>query len=321
MSRLPWLAGIAALAAAPIALAGFHLGLLTEVLILGLFAMSLDLQLGYARMVSFGHAGPYGVGAFAAALLMAKAGWPLPCALAGAVAITAVVAVPVGWLCCRAGGVAFAMLTLAFAQLAYAVAYKWQSLTGGSDGLAGVPRVAGPFGLELFTGRVGYYALTVALVGSALLAARAFVASPMGRALVAVRENEARAEALGFDPRRLRLAAFVLSNALAGLAGALYAGHVLFVSPELLLWTVSGHVLVMVILGGTGTLFGPFLGAAAFLMLEHEVSALTESWALILGFIFIVTVIVMPEGMWGLGARLLRGARRPPAVEPRHAAP
>ncbi|MGE0723724.1 MAG: branched-chain amino acid ABC transporter permease [Alphaproteobacteria bacterium] len=314
MSRWPALVVLAALAAAPMALSGFHVGLLTELLILGLFAMSLDIQVGYARMVSFGHAGPYGVGAFAAAILMAKLGWPLPFAIAGAMIVTAALAVPVGWLCTRAGGVAFAMLTLAFAQLAYAVAFKWQSLTGGSDGLAGVPRVAGPFGLELFVGRIGYYGFTVAVVALAVLAALAFVASPMGRALVAVRENEARAQALGFDPRRLRLSAYVLSNALAGLAGALYAGHALFVSPELLFWTVSGHVLVMAVLGGTGTIFGPFVGAAAFLLLEHEVSALTESWALILGALFIAIVILMPEGLWGLARRL--GSR----LSPRHAA-
>ena len=288
-----------ALAAAPFALAGFHVTLLTEILIFALFAMSLDVQMGYARMFSFGHVLPYGIGAYVTAFALIN-GWSLPLAMIIAFAATLVVAVPIGWLCTRASGVAFAMLTLAFAQLGFAIVFKWTGLTGGSDGLSGFARNPGPFGFQGFVSREGFYWLTLALVVAVLLIARAFMRSAMGTAIVAARESERRAIALGYEPRSLKVVAFSVSNAIAGLAGALHAGFLLFVSPELLHWALSGHVIIAVILGGAGTLIGPIVGAALFVLAHHQLSAITDSWPLVMGVLFIIVVIGAPKGVWGI---------------------
>lgn len=300
---LPVLLALALAAGLGFVLPGHLTTLLTEALILCLFALSLDLLVGQARLTSFGHAGPWGLGAYLAAGMLLAWQVPLPLAVLAAGALTALLAVPVGWLCVRTGGVTFAMLSLAFAQLGYAVVFKWNAVTGGSDGLPGVPRA----GLGAFLGgREGYHLLVVAFLAAAYLLAWGLVRSPLGRVVAAVRENPQRAEALGHDPRLIRLAVFVASYFLAGVAGALYAGFARYVSPELLFWTVSGHVLVMVVLGGAGTLAGPMLGALAVFVLEHQLSALTESWGLVLGLAFILVVIAAPRGLMGL---LLRARR------------
>jgi branched-chain amino acid transport system permease protein len=282
----------------------------TEVMILGLFALSLDLLVGYTGLDSFGHAGVYGFGAYTAGLLLLHAGVALPVALVTGAAATAVVALPIGWLCTRTTGVSFAMLTLAFAQLLYAVAYKWQSVTGGSDGLAGIPRTPGPFGMAWFTSRAGYYYLVAACLLGSYAFCRAFVASPVGATLLAIRDNERKAQALGYNPRAYKVAVFVVAAFFGGLAGALYAPFAGFASPDLFFWLLSGQVLIMVILGGAGSLVGPILGAAFFLLLEHHLSSLTDSWALVLGLLFIAVVILAPEGLWGLLRGRPRGAGR-----------
>ncbi len=310
MRRWPGALIIGLLLAAPWGLPAFLLTSLTEVLILGLFAMSLDLLVGYTGLHSFGHAASYGLGAYAASLAMLQWAVPLPLAVLAGAAFSAAVAAPVGWLCTRATGVSFAMLTLAFAQLAYALAYKWQGLTGGSDGLAGVPRTAGPFGIEWFASRPGFYYLVLLALLASYAFCRAFVRSPLGTTLQAIRENERKALALGYDARACKIVAFTIAFFFGGLAGALYAPFAGFASPDLLFWLLSGQVLVMVIVGGAGTLIGPMLGAAVFLLLEHYLSALTDSWALLLGLIFIAFVIGLPEGLWGS----VRRRQRPPAL-------
>ncbi len=310
-------APLAALAVAPWLLPAFVVTSLTEVLILGLFAMSLDLLVGYTGLDSFGHAAAYGLGAYGASLLLLHAGLSLPVAVLAAAALTALVAVPMGWICTRATGVSFAMLTLAFAQLLYAIAYRWQSVTGGSDGLAGVPRTPGPFGITWFTSRAGFYYLVAACLVLAFAFCRSFVASPVGTTLLAIRENEMKADALGYNPRAYKIAVFVVAAFFGGLAGALYAPFAGFASPDLFFWILSGQVLVMVIVGGAGSLVGPVLGAAVFLLLENYLSTLTNSWALILGSLFIAFVIFVPEGLWGMvRRRIAAGARpAPPLVE------
>jgi branched-chain amino acid transport system permease protein len=308
MAAWPALVVAGALAVAPLALPLFLLTSLTEVLILGLFAMSLDLLVGYTGLHSFGHAAFYGLGAYSAGLALIYLGLPLPLAVLGAAAFTALVALPMGWICTRATGVAFAMLTLAFAQLGYALAYKWQSVTGGSDGLAGIPRTAGPLGITWFVGKPGYYYLVLGCLVAAYAFCRSVVASPAGATLQAIRENERKAQALGYNPRAYKIGVFVVSGFFGGLAGALYAPFAGFASTDLFFWLLSGQVLVMVIVGGAGTLAGPILGAAFFLLLEHYLSSFTDSWALILGVIFIGFVIFVPQGVWGLvrGWRLSR---------------
>jgi branched-chain amino acid transport system permease protein len=263
------------------------LTLVTEVLIFGLFAMSLDLMVGYTRLYSFGHAAAYGFGAYVMALVLIHLHLPLPIALVVAVCITVAAAVPVAWVCTRTHGVSFAMLTLAFAQLGYATLFQGKEFLGGSDGLSGIARPDGPFGIDWFAGRTGYYFLVVfCLVGGYLLC-RSLVNSPFGAVLSGIRENETKTRALGYNTRHYKMGVVIVSYGFGGLAGALYAGFAGFTSPELFFWLLSGQVLIMVIVGGAGTLIGPIFGA-----------------------IFIFFVLFAPQGIWGLLTGAINRRRR-----------
>jgi branched-chain amino acid transport system permease protein len=294
------------LAAAPLGLPLFAMTLLTEALILGLLAMSLDLMVGYTRLVSFGHAAAYGLGAYTSGYLLLHTSLSLPLAVLAAAALSGIVAIGVAWVCTLAKGVSFSMLTLAFAQLLYAVAFKWTSVTGASDGLAGIPRRAGPFGITVFQTKNGYYYLVLVCLLGAYLFCRSLVRSPFGAVLRGIRENEAKTLSLGYNTRLYKIAVVAISFSLGGLAGALYSPFAGFANTELLFWLFSGQVLIMVIVGGQGTLLGPILGAAFFMLLEHVLSLYTESWALFFGLIFIGFVMFAPEGIWGLIRRRVR---------------
>jgi branched-chain amino acid transport system permease protein len=294
------------LALLPFGLPPYAMTLLTEALILGLFAMSLDLMVGYARLISFGHAAAYGLGAYAAGNFLLHFGMPLPCAVLAAALLSGVVAIGVAWVCTLATGISFSMLTLAFAQLLYAVAFKWTPVTGASDGLAGIPRNPGPFGITWFQGKLGFYYLVLGLLLASLLLCRALVRSPFGAVLRGLRENEAKTLALGYNTRRYKIAVVAIAYALGGLAGALYAPFAGFADTELLFWLQSGQVLIMVIIGGAGTLVGPILGAMFFMLVQQELSNYTDSWALFFGVIFILFVLFAPQGIWGLATSRLR---------------
>jgi branched-chain amino acid transport system permease protein len=293
---------VALLIAAPAALPPFAMTLLTELVILGLFAMSLDLMVGYTRLVSFGHAAAYGIGAYASGYMLLNSSTPLLFVVFLAALLTGFIAIGVGWVCTLATGVSFSMLTLAFAQLLYAIAFKWTSVTGGSDGLAGIPRRPGPFDITLLTTKTGFYYFALACLIGAYLLCRGLVSSPFGAVLRGIRENEAKTLALGYNTRLYKIAVVAISYALGGLAGALYAPFAGFANTELLFWLLSGQVLIMVIVGGSGTLIGPIIGAAFFLTLEHQLSSYTEAWALFLGLVFIAVVLFAPQGIWGLAA-------------------
>jgi branched-chain amino acid transport system permease protein len=294
------------LAAAPFGLPVFAMTLLTEVLILGLLAMSLDLMVGYTRLISFGHAAAYGLGAYAAGDLLLHTSLSLPVAVLAAAVFTGVVAIGVAWVCTLAKGISFAMLTLAFAQLLYAVAFKWTAVTGASDGLAGIPRTAGPFGITAFETKTGYYYLVLACLLGAYLFCRSLVRSPFGAVLRGIRENEAKTLSLGYNTRLYKIGIVAISFALGGLAGALYSPFAGFANTDLLFWLFSGQILIMVIVGGQGTLIGPILGAAFYLLMEQVLSAYTDSWALFFGLIFIGFVMFAPEGILGLLTRRAR---------------
>ncbi len=297
------------LALAPLAFPPYTMTLLTEALILGLLAMSLDLMVGYTRLVSFGHAAAYGFGAYASGWLLLHTALPMLVVVPIAALFAGIVAIGVAWVCTQATGVSFSMLTLAFAQLLYAVAYKWTDVTGGSDGVAGIPRRPGPFGLDVFVTRNGFYYLVVIALLAAFVFCRALVGSPFGAVLRGIRENEPKTLALGYNTRAYKIVVVALSYALGALAGALYAPFAGFANTELLFWLLSGQVLIMVIVGGAGTLIGPILGAVLFLTVEHQLSNYTEAWALFFGLMFIAFVIFAPEGIWGLvTARLGRRA-------------
>jgi len=299
-STLLGLSVLALLIAAPLGLPAFAMTLLTELVILGLFAMSLDLMVGYTRLISFGHVAAYGLGAYTSGFMLLNSSMPLPFVVILAALMTGVLAIGVGWVCTLATGVSFSMLTLAFAQLLYAIAFKWTSVTGGSDGLAGIPRRAGPMGITLFTTKTGFYYFALACLLGSFLLCRRLVSSPFGSVLRGIRENEAKTLSLGYNTRLYKIAVVAISYALGGLAGALYAPFAGFANTELLFWLLSGQVLIMVIVGGSGTLIGPILGAAFFLLLEHQLSSYTEAWALFFGIIFIGFILFAPQGIWGL---------------------
>jgi branched-chain amino acid transport system permease protein len=280
--------------------------LLTEALILGLLAMSLDLMVGYTRLISFGHAAAYGLGAYTCGDLLLHTSLPLPFAVLAAALFAGLIAIAVAWVCTMASGVSFSMLTLAFAQLLYAVAFKWTAVTGASDGLAGIPKTPGPLGLTLFQTRTGYYFLVLACLAGAFVFCRALVASPFGAVLRGIRENEAKTISLGYNTRLYKIAVVAISFALGGLAGALYSPFAGFANTDLLFWLFSGQVLIMVIVGGQGTLIGPIIGAAFFMLLQQVLSLYTESWALFFGLIFIGFVMFAPNGIWGLLDRRVR---------------
>jgi len=291
------------LALAPVGLPPFAMTLLTEALILGLFAMSLDLMVGYTRLISFGHAAAYGLGAYASGYLLLHTGIPMVFAIVAAALFSGIVAIGVAWVCTLASGVSFSMLTLAFAQLLYAVAFKWTSVTGASDGLAGIPRRPGPFGITALSSKTGFYYLILACLFGGFLFCRSLVRSPFGAVLRGIRENEAKTLSLGFNTRRYKIAVVALAFTLGGLAGALYAPFAGFANTELLFWLFSGQVLIMVIVGGAGTLIGPIIGAAFFMLVSNLLSSWTDSWALFFGLLFILFVLFAPDGIWGLARR------------------
>jgi branched-chain amino acid transport system permease protein len=287
----------------------YYLNLLTWVLIFGLFAMALDVSLGYGGLVSFGHAAFFGSGAYAAALVLKYVVFSLPACLLAGVLGGAIIALIVAYFAVESRGVYLAMLTFAFAQLLYESAMKWVNFTGGSDGLPGAgrpPLVLGPIVITLADREQMYYGV-VAFVVIGYVVARRLVRSPFGAALIAVRENEARAAAIGIDVQRHKRLALVASGALSGLAGALFAIFQNFVSPELLFWAMSGEVVIMALLGGLGTLYGGMIGAVIAVGFREVLSTYTENWLVFLGALYVLCVMFFPQGLMRMRQR--RGAR------------
>lgn len=280
-----------------------------QILIWGLFAMSLDLLVGYTGLPSLGHAAFFGVGAYAYALVATRATASLFVALPAAGIVAAVAALLIGMFSVRASGIFFLMLTLAFAQMLFALVFGWTEVTGGSDGLSSVPRPdLGIAGIDL-SFSTSYYAFVAVVFVVCALALRWIVRSQFGLALAGVRENERRMRALGYDTTRLRLAAFVLAGGFAGVAGALLAGSDQFVSPSDVYATTSVTALVMVLVGGTGTLAGPVLGAAIVTILRLYVSSapvIGDRWETLLGLLFVGTVLFARRGLLGVARRTLR---------------
>ena len=319
--RLGFVVTAAACAVLPLVVPQHSLTILVEALILGLFAMSLDLLVGYCRLYSFGHAAAYGLGAYSYALILTYVPLPLPAAILLAVAVTILIAIPIAWICTRSTGVSFAMLTLAFAQLGYAMLFRFRDVTGGSDGLVGIPRHPGPFGVDWFQGKLGYYYLVLVCLFGSYLLCRAIVRSPFGAVLAGIRENEAKTIALGYNTRAYKITTVVLAYGFGGLAGALYAAFAGFASPELFFWLTSGRVLIMVIVGGAGTLIGPILGGVSFVFLEHQLSQVTDLWPLIFGTIFMAFVMFAPQGIWGILTSRFRSRREVPGSDSGKEAP
>ena len=299
---LAWslLVGVAVLAFFPALAEKFYVQLVTKIMILSIFALSLDLLVGYSGLVSLGHAAYFGVAAYTLALT-APASDPanfwltLPLSLAAS-ALTALV---IGALVVRTSGVYFIMVTLAFAQMVYYFFHDTR-VAGGSDGMYIDTRPGiGIAGVDLANDLHFYYVVLALLAGVFVLLAL-ILRSPFGRALQGIKANEQRMRALGFATRRYKLAAFVLAGTLAGLAGYLAAAKEGYVNPELMAWHQSGVVLMMLILGGMGTLFGAVIGTFSYVLLQEWFSTLTKHWPLLMGCFIIVTVLLFPRGLAGL---------------------
>jgi branched-chain amino acid transport system permease protein len=268
-----------------------------DIAVWALFAIALDLLIGFTGLLSFGHAAYWGVAAYATGLVAIHGGVPFPVAVLGGAAAAGLLAVPIGYLSVKRTGIYFAMVTLAFAQMVYFLANQWRAVTGGENGLQGVPREL--FGLDLSDPFYFYYAaLPFVLLG--VFAAWRIVRSPFGRVITAIRDNPARARALGYPVQRYKLLAFVLSATLAGLAGGLHAvGHG-FASLTDVHWTTSGKVVLMVVLGGIGTLWGPSIGATLVVQLEdYLASAGFIGVDMVIGAVFMVVVLLFRRGLWG----------------------
>ncbi|HEY3180632.1 MAG TPA: ABC transporter permease [Casimicrobiaceae bacterium] len=277
----------------------YALVLAIDILIATLFAASLQFLTATGGMTSFGHAAYFGVGAYAAALAI-KHGVPFAGALALAPLAALIAALVFGWFCVRLAGVYLAMLTLAFAQIVWSIAFQWDSVTGGSNGIVGV------WPDDWFADRRTFFALTLVTVGVACAAIVAIANGPFGHALRGARDSPLRAAAIGIDIHKRQWQGFILAGGFAGIAGALFAFSKGSISPETLAIPRSIDVLVMVLLGGLSALFGPLIGAAAFTWLQDTLARVTEYWRAFLGAGILILVLAFPQGLGGAFARLLR---------------
>lgn len=288
--------------------------LATEILIFAMAALACNLLLGYTGLLSFGQAIFFGAGAYCSALAMIHWQVGLLGALLLALAVGGVLALLVGMLCIRRKGIYFVMLTLALTQMAYFLAYTLSDWTGGDNGLLDVPRpplALGEITLLSFDSPLAFYGLVAVLFAAIYIVARRITDSPFGSTLLAIRENESRASALGYDTRLFKIMVFVLSGAITGLAGGLYGMLLNFVPLSNIELLMSEQILIMTIIGGTGSLFGSLLGAGSIVLLGDVLSAIWPRWMLLLGIALIGVVIFMRGGLWGgLQSLLNRGGRR-----------
>ena len=315
MRRVPW-APLALVAALLVPAAGsrFYTFVANDVVIWALFATSLNLLVGYSGLVSFGHAAYFGIGAYTTGLLMKKAALPFLLAFPAAGVLARAFALIFGFFCVRLTRIYFAMLTLAFAQIVWAICFKWNELTGGEQGMPDIPypdlAVMGRLPLVgALRASDHYYLLSVLVVGLCLWLLRRIVRSPFGRLLTTIRENPERAEFIGVNVRRYELAAFVLAGAFAGLAGGLFGIFNRGVFPDFAYWTKSSEVLIMTLLGGMGTFYGPTVGALALILLNQQITSYTEYWPFVLGSILVALLFGFPGGLAGAAIVLWARAR------------
>jgi branched-chain amino acid transport system permease protein len=321
--RIPWtLIVFAAFLVVPFLGSRFYTFVATDIVILSLFATSLNLLLGTTGLVTFGHAAYFAIGSYTCALLMKSLGVPFLIAFVAGGLMAGAFAAFFGFFCVRLTKIYFAMLTLAFAQIVWAVCFKWNDVTGGEQGLPNVPYpelgwmdalpLVGDF-------RVGDKFFFVALVLVALCygALRRIVDSPFGRVLTVIRDNPERAQFIGINVRLYELAAFVVAGSFSGLSGALFGIFNRGVFPDFAYWTKSAEPLIMTILGGMGHFWGPAVGAAALIILNQQITSYTEYWPFVLGAVLVVLLFVFPGGIVGTLAKLGKRPRRAdPVPEP-----
>jgi branched-chain amino acid transport system permease protein len=289
----------------------YTIEILTRLAIFVIFALSIDFLVGYTGLVTMGHAGFLGVGAYATAYFAAILNWPISVAFLLSILLGAISAAIVGIFVVRVGGVFFIMVTLAVGMMFNAWASK-ALLFGRDDGLAGVPRLdLSAIGIDLSDSSV-YSLFVLAIAALAYLFFERLVQSPFGQTLIAIRQNENRVRALGCSVQRYKLAAFVIAGTVAALAGSLHAQQNNFINPQISHWMISGEGLIFVIVGGMGTLVGPIIGTATYIILETIVETFATQYTLIwMGLFFVIMVLVASDGIYGRLVTLVQGLRRP----------
>jgi branched-chain amino acid transport system permease protein len=317
-------AAVLALIAVPYAVKEiYYVNIASQILLYAVFALGLNVLVGYAGLVSLGHAGLFGVAAYVVAYLLAGGHGHL-IAIAGALVVSLAATAGFAALALRATGISFIMITLALGEIIWGLAYRWISITNGDNGISVAARPA-PFGLSLSTAGAFYDATLVVFLAT-LAASAIFVRLPFGAALCGTRDQPRRMNALGYHVWMIRFGAFMFSGLLTSVAGILFVYYNEFISPQALALTASAEGLLMVISGGAGTLLGPVIGAALVVIVKNVVSAYVTRWNFMLGAIFVAIVIFMPEGLVPGAVRLTRSAwrtltRRKPAAAPSIAGP
>ncbi|MCJ7596926.1 MAG: branched-chain amino acid ABC transporter permease [Desulfobacterales bacterium] len=298
LSFAPYIFGCVVLLIFPLFASSYVMSLMTQILIFAILASSLDLLMGYTGLPSFGHATFLGTAAYTTGLLVNYGIENPVLTAAGGILMSGLVAVPFGFLAVRTAGPYFLMITLALGQLLFAVAWNWRSVTGGDDGLPGIsrPKLGIPWSL---TDPTHFYFFVLLVFVICFFLMRRIVNSPFGHTLTGIHENEHRMRALGCNTFAYKYVCFILSGLFGGVAGVLYAYFNGFVSPLELSIGSSGEIMLMVILGGPGTLFGPALGAGVIVLMKHFVSIYTEYWMWIIGLAFILTILYLPRGIGG----------------------
>ncbi|HEV3240143.1 MAG TPA: branched-chain amino acid ABC transporter permease [Casimicrobiaceae bacterium] len=291
----PWILVGVALAGLPLIGGDFYVNLASQIFIAAIFAASLNLLVGYGGLVSLGHASWLGLAAYTSAWLYLRVGLGHSLTAPLGLAVTTLVACAFGWVALRATGLGFLMITLALSQVLWGTAYRWSAVTNGDSGLSGLTRPA-PFGIDLDRPAAFYY-FSLAIAAVALWLIARFVNSPFGAALRGTRDEPRRMSALGHDVWLVRWITFVYSAFWGAVAGLLFVYYHKYVHPTTLSLTNSAEALLAVIAGGAGTLAGPIVGAAIVMILKNYVSAYLERWNMLLGLVFVVIVIFMPDGV------------------------
>jgi branched-chain amino acid transport system permease protein len=286
----------------------YWVGLLTQMVILAILAMSLDLLLGYTGLPSLGHAAFFGVAAYAVAVLATGYGAGFWLCFLGGIAVGTLLAAVFGTIVSHVRDVYFLMITLALGMVLWGLSYRWIPVTGGDNGISGIPSLEAHAGLP-FAGPVPFYYVTLLVFAVCALLMRMLVRSPFGLTLRGIRENEGRMKSLGFNTWLHCYLSYVISGAFASVAGVVWAYYNGFVSPTYLELTASSELFLMVTLGGPATLIGPVLGAGAIVLLKNVMSAYTARWLFVLGIVYIVTILGAPQGIWNLGRRTGEGGK------------
>lgn len=302
MKAYVWGGALCIIAIFPLFAPEYYIILGVQALIYGLLAMSLDVIMGYAGIVSFGHGAFFGIGAYTIGLSLIRGGFSFLSAIAMVIAASCAYGLLVGYFSSRIKDIYFAILTLAFAEVVYRIVF-YSSFAGGSDGLIGIPRAPisiGSLSLVSLDTPLRYYYFSLIVLIASYYILKIIMGSPFGRVLKGIQENEDRMHFLGYRVNKYKILAFVISGVFAGLSGAMYSLFMGFADPEQLHFMLHGKIVIMVLLGGMGTLIGPIIGGAFVTIFEIIVSHYTQSFLLVVGATFIVAVIFMPQGILGI---------------------